>query len=207
MGIIKSGILGGFNGKVGNVVGFAWRGISVMRSLAQNVHDPKSEKQLAQRAHLAATTVALKPFLSAIQSGYVNTGTAPAWAAAISYHFPLTVEQTLGANDWTLAFEDIALSNGDEPLNITISATEDGYVEGDWDATSEDLAIYADGELVVALYNETQGNGGVVHVDFNAGTLNANIAKAAGNEGDKLHLYFFAVSSSQVSATSYVAIN
>ena len=49
MGKIKAGILGGFNGKVGNVIGFAWKGRAVMRSIAQSVHDPKTTKQQLAR--------------------------------------------------------------------------------------------------------------------------------------------------------------
>lgn len=49
MGKIKGGILGGFNGKVGNVIGFAWKGRAVMRGIAQSVHDPKTEKQMLAR--------------------------------------------------------------------------------------------------------------------------------------------------------------
>ena len=37
MGTIKQGILGGFSGKVGTVVGSSWKGISYMRGQAQNV--------------------------------------------------------------------------------------------------------------------------------------------------------------------------
>jgi hypothetical protein len=33
MGTFNKGILGGFSGKVGTVVGFNWRGLDVMRSL------------------------------------------------------------------------------------------------------------------------------------------------------------------------------
>ena len=34
MGTIKQGILGGFSGKVGSVIGGIWKGISYMRGLA-----------------------------------------------------------------------------------------------------------------------------------------------------------------------------
>lgn len=40
MGTIKKGILGGFSGKVGTVVGGSWKGISYMRSLPQKVKKP-----------------------------------------------------------------------------------------------------------------------------------------------------------------------
>lgn len=37
MGTIKQGILGGFSGKVGNVVGASWKGIDYIRSLPSSV--------------------------------------------------------------------------------------------------------------------------------------------------------------------------
>ena len=50
MGKIKQGILGGFRGKVGTVIGASWNGISYMRGLAQSHKNPKTAAQLQQRA-------------------------------------------------------------------------------------------------------------------------------------------------------------
>ena len=49
MGKIKQGILGGFKGKVGTVIGSSWNGIVYMRGLPQSTKDRKSAAQLAQR--------------------------------------------------------------------------------------------------------------------------------------------------------------
>ena len=49
MGKIKQGILGGFKGKVGTVIGASWNGISYMRGLAQSHKNPKTAAQLKQR--------------------------------------------------------------------------------------------------------------------------------------------------------------
>ena len=49
MGKIKQGILGGFKGKVGTVIGSSWNGIAYMRGLPQSTKDRKSAAQLAQR--------------------------------------------------------------------------------------------------------------------------------------------------------------
>lgn len=49
MGTIKRGILGGFSGKVGNVVGTAWKGIAVMKSMPLSVANPDSAGQRDQR--------------------------------------------------------------------------------------------------------------------------------------------------------------
>lgn len=47
MGTIKKGILGGFSGKVGTVVGSSWKGIAYMRSLPQNMKNPRTEGQVS----------------------------------------------------------------------------------------------------------------------------------------------------------------
>ena len=49
MGTIKKGIMGGFSGKVGNIVGASWKGIAYIRSLPASVHNPRTEKQVTQR--------------------------------------------------------------------------------------------------------------------------------------------------------------
>ena len=49
MGKIKQGILGGFKGKVGTVIGSSWNGIAYMRGLPQSTKDRKSAAQLVQR--------------------------------------------------------------------------------------------------------------------------------------------------------------
>ena len=49
MGKIKQGILGGFKGKVGTVIGSSWNGIAYMKGLPQSQKDPKTAAQLSQR--------------------------------------------------------------------------------------------------------------------------------------------------------------
>lgn len=47
--MIKQGILGGFSGKVGSVVGSSWKGINVMKSMPISVANPRTAGQVAQR--------------------------------------------------------------------------------------------------------------------------------------------------------------
>ena len=49
MGKIKQGILGGFRGKVGTVIGASWNGISYMRGIAQSVRNANTAAQQTQR--------------------------------------------------------------------------------------------------------------------------------------------------------------
>lgn len=50
MAIIKRGILGGVQNKIGNVVGSSWKGIATLRSLPLSVANPKTAAQTAVRS-------------------------------------------------------------------------------------------------------------------------------------------------------------
>lgn len=49
MGKIKQGILGGFKGKVGTVIGSSWNGIAYMKGRPQSVRNPRTDAQVQQR--------------------------------------------------------------------------------------------------------------------------------------------------------------
>ena len=67
MGTIKQGILGGFNGKVGTVVGSSWKGITYMRGQAQHVKNPRTAGQTYHRDAIKAVTMALRPITSTLR--------------------------------------------------------------------------------------------------------------------------------------------
>jgi Family of unknown function (DUF6266) len=52
MGVIKRGILGGFSGSVGNVVGSSWKGIATMKAKPLSVANPNTAGQIEQRSKL-----------------------------------------------------------------------------------------------------------------------------------------------------------
>ena len=52
MGTIKQGVLGGFSGKVGTVVGASWKGTAYMRGQATHVKNPRTPKQIEQRTKM-----------------------------------------------------------------------------------------------------------------------------------------------------------
>lgn len=53
MGVIKQGILGGFQNKVGAVIGSNWKGIATMRSRPISVANPRTGKQVSVRSEFA----------------------------------------------------------------------------------------------------------------------------------------------------------
>ena len=53
MGIINQGILGGFSGKVGPIVGCHWKSKYYIRAHAAKVSNPRTKKQQEQRSKFA----------------------------------------------------------------------------------------------------------------------------------------------------------
>lgn len=87
MGTIKQGILGGFSGKVGTVIGGNWKGIDYMRGKAASVSNPKTEAQLDQRARFGAALKFLQPLTSFIRVGFKNYAVKmTAFNSAMSYN-------------------------------------------------------------------------------------------------------------------------
>ena len=66
MAVIKRGILGGFQNKIGNVVGSSWKGISTMRSLPISVANPRTAAQVNQRNKFTAAVQMAKQLLPTI---------------------------------------------------------------------------------------------------------------------------------------------
>src|SRR5690606_2654955 len=86
MGKISQGILGGFSGKVGNVIGATWKGISYIRIKPASVANPRTEGQVNQRNKFSATLAFLQPSLAFIKAGYkFYASKRSAFNAAMSY--------------------------------------------------------------------------------------------------------------------------
>lgn len=72
MGKIRQGILGGFNGTVGTVVGGSWKGTAYMRGKAQSIKNPRTEKQMAQRMKFGLAQKFVKVMTAYLQVGFRN---------------------------------------------------------------------------------------------------------------------------------------
>ena len=95
MGTIKQGILGGFSGKVGTVVGSSWKGISYMRGQAQSVKNPRTAKQMAQRDKFSLALSFIRPIQSFIQVGFKTYAQKQSeFNAAMSYTMKNVIKGT-----------------------------------------------------------------------------------------------------------------
>ena len=66
MGKINKGILDGFSGTVGNVVGANWKSINYIRTKPNQVKNPRTPKQMAQRRKFIACSIFVRGIMSEI---------------------------------------------------------------------------------------------------------------------------------------------
>lgn len=72
MAKLRSGILGGISGTIGNVVGGRWRGINYIRSKPTSVKNPNTEAQRTQRMRFRLVITLLKKIRPFITIGFQN---------------------------------------------------------------------------------------------------------------------------------------
>lgn len=97
MGTIKKGILGGFSGKVGTVVGASWKGIAYMRGQAVHTKNPRTAGQIYQRDAIKAVTLALRPIASTLRLTFAEYAKKmSAFNKAVSENYKAAVVNQVG---------------------------------------------------------------------------------------------------------------
>ncbi|SIS65156.1 hypothetical protein SAMN05421786_101751 [Chryseobacterium ureilyticum] len=112
MARITKGILGGFSGKVGTIVGANWRGKDIIRSVPTPNNRPPSEKQMLQQMKFKLVIGFLRP-LGFIQKKYfgVNSGSKSRINLAVSYTISEAVQMV--ADTPELIYNKVLITKGD----------------------------------------------------------------------------------------------
>ena len=205
MGKINQGILGGFSGKVGTVVGGSWKGINYMRVHTKPTN-PNSDKQVNQRTKFTLVLSFLKPLTPFLRVGYkLFTAKQTAFNAAMSQ---VLLNAVVGESpNVELDFSKIQVSRGTlTPVLGGSVAYENGSVAISWaDNTGSGNATATDKALVV-VYNAIKGEA----VTETAGAARSEalqtIALPAEWIGDTLQIYlgFVTADSKDVANSTYL---
>lgn len=149
MGIIKKGILGGFSGKVGNVIGGTWKGIEYMRSIANRGKFTPTEAQHSQQLKFKLMMGFLQPLTGllrltfsdfAVKMTGINNAMKYNLANAITGSYPA----------FSIDFSQALVSRGDLPnaLGTNVVMGAGGILAYSWTdnsgvgkARSEDQAV------------------------------------------------------------------
>jgi len=154
MSTIKQGILGGFSGKTGTVIGSSWKGIAVMRGIAPSVAQPNTEAQLAQRARFSVVGKFLRPLIPFLRIGFRSQAVKMSgFNAAMSYNLANALTGTYPAYD--IDFSKALVSQGTLPgaLNPEVTSSTAGEIEYSWEDNSDDTNASENDKVLLVVYN------------------------------------------------------
>lgn len=186
MATFEKGILGGFSGKVGTVIGGNWKGIDYMRSKANKRSFIPSQKQLEQQLKFALIMRFLQPMAGllaisfsdfAIQKTGINSAFAYNFSNAITGIFP----------DFAVDYSKALVSRGLLPnvLGPTIVSGAGSILTWSWtDNNSSDTQPTDQAILVAycpvmkqAIYTTNGGDRSALTADLNLLTFKGKVVK------------------------------
>ncbi len=200
MGKINRGILGGFSGKVGNVVGGNWKGIDYMRIKAANVANPRTEAQESQRTKFLMVMRFLSPLKDFLKLGFKQYAIKMTeFNNAMSYNLKNAISGTYP--DFTLEYANLLVTRGDltGAFNGSVSSETAGEVAFSWDDNSGSGSARATDKAILLIYNadkeevlyDTEGPSRdaaaatlTVPADFSGDTLHAYLSFSKEDESE-----------------------
>lgn len=155
MGVIKRGLLGGFSGRIGNIVGSSWKGIAVIKSLPLSVANPRTAKQTTQRTAFKETG----EFAKKILGGWIK----PLWdrfASQMSgYNAFMKVNVPLYNQENDYPTNAFLMSRGKmKATDFTFTAPTNGGVAFDieWTEVGDSGLQLASDIIYVMIYNDNE---------------------------------------------------
>ncbi|MBS1564207.1 MAG: hypothetical protein JST39_07445 [Bacteroidetes bacterium] len=114
MGRIKKGILGGFQGTVGTVVGATWKGIDYMKSLPVSSGGDPSPAQIAARAKFGLAVGFLKSFKGLLEFSFQDDAVyQTGFNAAMAQMYRNAITGTYPS--YQISYPQVILSRGGLP--------------------------------------------------------------------------------------------
>lgn len=133
MGTIQKGILGGFSGKVGSVVGGSWKGIDYMRSMAQRRTTTSSQRQKEQQMKFGLIARFQQPLANLLAISFKSYAIKMTGAnSAMSYNIRNAITGLYP--DFVIDYPRVLVSRGDMPnaINPVATAAAGGIVNFTW---------------------------------------------------------------------------
>ena len=206
MGKIRQGILGGFNGTVGTVVGGSWKGTAYMRGKAQSIKNPRTEKQMAQRIKFGIAQKFLKVMTGYLQTGYRNyTQHQTATNAAMSH----TVRNCIVGKYPTFGIDPskVQVSSGSlMPGRFCTVKVANNVATFAWEDNSDESHASVDDFAMPLIYNFTKREAIFTTEEASRVDCKVTLKLPADWDGDMLSCYigFASVQNNGVSNSVYV---
>ncbi|TKC03715.1 DUF6266 family protein [Pedobacter frigoris] len=154
MGIIKKGIMGGFSGKVGPVVGASWRGIDYIRAMPRKSEKPSSSKQLMQQGKMKLLRGFLLGVAEIIEDCFQNFEQKTPMNAALSYNLYHTTEGAT-PEEMVISFPNLIYSKGDllACWSLKVVCTASLTIDFSWENSAFNPMCAGTDRAIVVVYD------------------------------------------------------
>lgn len=157
MATIQKGILGGFSGKVGTVVGANWRGQDVIRSVPKKSTLIPTELQQEQRLKFRLASKFLAQIAQLTRNWFGQpAGVKSRRNLALSYHIKEAITGIFP--DYVMDYVKVIITKGElpGPQETTVAPAAGALLEFTWEDNSEAGLASADDLFLAVVYNESR---------------------------------------------------
>ncbi|MDA3892216.1 MAG: DUF6266 family protein [Salinivirgaceae bacterium] len=206
MGKISQGILGGFRGKVGNVIGGNWKGIDYMRVKPASVANPKTEGQVGQRNKFSTVLQFLQPMKDHVKIGFKDFAIKKTeFNSAMSYNLNNAV---IGdAENASIDYSKALVTRGSlSPVRgFTAGSDLIGQLQMTWTNNSDEQNANPNDKAFVLVYNEGRGEAIslISKVKRTVGSLDITLPDNYQGENVEVFLSFITADEKSVSESRY----
>lgn len=156
MGTIKKGIIGGFAGKVGPVIGSSWKGIPYIKTRPDKVANPRTTGQLNHRYKLVKTIRFLSPLKQLLRAGFCEMAIRMTeFNAAMSWNYHHAV--TGSYPEFAIDYSRVLVSRGTlaGAWNPQVK-TEAGQLRFTWQNNADNMQVMDTDRVLLLAYNPSR---------------------------------------------------
>lgn len=203
MATLSKGILGGFSGKVGPVVGANWRGMDIIRSRPKSSRRTPSERQLEQQLKFKLAISFLQPIKS-IQSLYfgMGSGVKSRVNLAVSYTISEAIQMVAGLPE--LIFNKVLITRGELTSfqNAVLTTQPGGVLHLEWEDNSTQGDAAPTDQVSIVCYCAELKNWEIYEGIVMRSDLMADVTLPAYCLGKTMEVYAFLNNEKQTAAST-----
>ena len=203
MATLSKGILGGFSGKVGPVVGATWRGMDVIRSRPKSSKRTPSERQLEQQLKFKLAISFLQPIKN-IQSRFFGSGSGVKSRVnlAVSYTISEAIQMVAGLPE--LIYNKVLITRGELTSfrNPVLTTQPGGVLHLEWEDNSTQGDAAPKDQVSIVCYCAELNNWEIYEGIVMRSDLMADVTLPAYCLGKTMEVYAFLNNEKQTAAST-----
>ncbi len=192
MARITKGILGGFSGKVGTIVGANWRGQDIIRSIPKPSSRPPSDKQLVQQSKFKLVIGFLQPVKN-IQTKYFGSGSGSKSRVNLAVSYTINEAVQMVGDIPQLMYNKVLITKGDLTgvQNVTAIPQAGNTIKLNWENNSAQGNADVTDKANVVCYCEELGTFEIFESVAERSVLNADVTMPGYYAGKEIQAWVF----------------